>query len=234
MAGMCFLCKATKQDLPHNGLDRKLEAAGHETPPGRASKRFLSPVCQYPFFKQACLKLDWLHLADQGVTAYFAGSILCLFVDPPSMPNFGATILWHLLQHFYREEKLRSDRLKCLPVTRYRHKPPFLKAQAATVRKMVPWLLQLLKHLDAGIDEHRMVITGMVALGDCYKCLSNASFSTDYLKQQAAIFGRNGKPACVEPWQVCTFPQNAPFPGTLQRRNSAIPGLAVWRRGFQW
>ena len=74
-----------------------------------ASKPSLSPIWQYPFFHQRCLRLDWLHLADLGVTAALAGSILCLFVDPPGFPNFGPTIedrrltLWHMLLDFYKE-----------------------------------------------------------------------------------------------------------------------------------
>ena len=203
VAGICFLCKATKQDLLQNHLeanwrhpDFRLDHQGllHQL---RATKERLSPVWQFPLFKQVCLKLDWLHLADQGVTASFAGSILCLVVDPPGLPNFGSTIevrtgtLWHLLQDFYKRQKMRSDKLKSLPTTRFRYKPPFLKAQAATVRKMVPWLVELLKFLDATIEEHRMVIAGMMALNECYKCLSNASFSADHLKNQAAIFGTN-------------------------------------------
>ena len=200
--GICFLCKATKEHvslndlaapwrqpemrLDHQGLMQKLLDRG----------RGMSPIWQYPFFKQVCVKLDWLHLADQGVTATFGASLLCLIVGPPGLSDFGSTIearrltLWNLLLDFYKKERMQSDKLKSLPFTRFRHKPPVLKAQAATVRKMVPWFVQLLKYLDPGNDEHRKVMIGMLALNECYKCLSRtSSHSPDYLKEQASVFG---------------------------------------------
>ena len=94
--------------------------------------------------------------------------------------------LWNLLLAFYKKQGMQSDRLKSLPTTRYRHRPPFLKAQAATVRKMVPWFVQLLQYL----DEHRRVIIAMMALHECYKCLSKDSkHPPEYLQQQASVFG---------------------------------------------
>ena len=204
--GICFLCRATKEHLPQCDLEacwRQPEMrCNHQELVERllACKPSLSPIWQHPFFHQRCLRLDWLHLADLGVTAALAGSILCLFVDPPGFPNFGPTIedrrltLWHMLLDFYKRSGLQTDRLKCLPITRFRHKksPPFLKAQAATVRKMVPFLVQLMGFLDASNEEHRNVMAATMALGECYKCLSHTCQQpADYLKQQAAIFGRH-------------------------------------------
>ena len=51
-----------------------------------------------------------------------------------------------MLEQFYKEQKQQSDKLKSLPLSRFRLKPPVLKgAQAAIVRKLVPWLVQLLQ-----------------------------------------------------------------------------------------
>ena len=100
--------------------------------------------------RSSCLKLDWLHIADQGVTAFLMGSILCLFVDPPGQPDFGSTIaaraltIWHLMDRWYRDNKVATDRLKSLPVTRFRTKPPCLNGQGAIVRKLVPFFVHLM------------------------------------------------------------------------------------------
>ena len=110
------------------------------------------PYLAISIFKQVCIKLDWLHLADHGVTAAFAGSIT----------------LWHMLLGFYMAQHAERQAQK-FALTRFRHKPPVLKAQAATLRKMVPWLAQLLRHPDYQPEEHRLVMTAMMALGECCK-----------------------------------------------------------------
>ena len=78
-----------------------------------------------------------------------------------------------MLQAFYKEKGMQSDRLKALPLTRFRLTPPILKAQAATVRKIVPWLVQLLRFLSFEVEEHKLVMVAVMALGECYKCLSH-------------------------------------------------------------
>ena len=114
--GICFLCKATREHLSQCDLSAPWRQEdmrmNHHTLVHRllSTKSALSPIWQFPLFKMVCLKLDWLHIADHGVTACLAGSILCLFVDPPGMPGFGPTIedrrltLWNMLLHFYKEQ----------------------------------------------------------------------------------------------------------------------------------
>ena len=201
--GICCFCRATKAHLTQSDLQAcwrqpEMRLNHSELVQRLSATRQLSPIWQFPFFKQVCLKLDWLHVADQGVTATWAGSMFCLMVDPPGRPGFGPTLedrrltLWNMLLLFYKQEGMKSDRLKCLPLSRFRHKPPCLKGQAATVRKIVPFLKQLLKHLDMEVEEHRWAITATVALGECYKCLSHTcSRPEGYLKGQAAIFGEH-------------------------------------------
>ena len=201
--GICFLCKATRAHLSQNDLSASWRQdemrMDHQGLVQRllSTKTALSPIWQFPMFNKVCLKIDWLHMADHGVTAAFAGSILCLFVDPPGLPNWGSTIearaltLWNMLLDFYQKQGMRSDKLKSLPVSRFRLNPPVLKAQAATVRKLVPWLVQLVGYLDTSLEEHKKVVVGMLALAECYKCLSAKSNApVDYLKTQAAIFGQ--------------------------------------------
>ena len=97
--------------------------------------------------------------------------MIYVFLEPPNMPNFGTNIetkhstLWHMLQRFYNEQKIKTNKLKRLPFS----KPTaqmVLKTQLATIRKMVPFLLHFLKFLDFSNEEHLMVMTSMVALGE--------------------------------------------------------------------
>ena len=122
--GICFLCRATKKHLSENLMTASWRQADMRVDHDgllqrlREHKKCLAPIWQYPMFRQCCLKLDWLHIADQGVTAAFAGSLLCLFVDPPGVKDFGPTIedrrstLWQLLLHYYKDQKMHADKLK--------------------------------------------------------------------------------------------------------------------------
>ena len=49
--------RQTEMRLDHQGLMQRLLCRG----------RGMSPIWQFPFFRQVCLKVDWLHCADQGV-----------------------------------------------------------------------------------------------------------------------------------------------------------------------
>ena len=128
--------------------------------------------------RSSCLKLDWLHIADQGVTAFLMGSILCLFVDPPGQPDFGSTIaaraltIWHFMDRWYRDNKVAIDRLKSLPVTRFRTKSPCLKGQGATVRKLVPFFVHLKTWITTDGVEEVTARNAMIALSECYRCKS--------------------------------------------------------------
>ena len=170
--------------LDHAGLLQHLQYLG----------RSLSPIWSYPLVKAPCLKLDWLHLADLGVSASFMGGICCILVEPPGHPDFGGTIagrtltLWHLMDHWYKEHKVYTDRLKSLPVTRFRLKPACLKAQGATIRRLVPFFVELVGRLDLHDEEQKSAITGMMALSECYRCLSkDADVAEDHLKKQASM-----------------------------------------------
>ena len=115
-----------------------------------------------------------------------------------STMDFGATsegkglTLWRMLQHFYKEQKIRSDELKLDPL-QIQAQNTCSQPQAATIWKLAPWLRQLFRVFDHTIEERRMVMAGMVALGESHKRLSKDCFFADYLKQQAAIVGRQDR-----------------------------------------
>ena len=118
--GMCFLCKAT----PHRC---QLEAGIREGQPwGICAEVAIHqasscPHLALPLFKQACLKLDWLHCAGQGVTTSLVEVCFAYLWTLLRVANFDSTIeirrgtVWHLMERFFKDQKEQSDKLKsCL------------------------------------------------------------------------------------------------------------------------
>ena len=97
-----------------------------------------------------------------------------------------------MLRAFYKEQGMQSDKVTALPLTRFRLTPLVLKAQAAIVMKIAPWLVQLLRVLSFEVEEQKMVMVAVMAFGERYGCLSHTfNKGADYLQKQAAIFGEN-------------------------------------------
>eukprot|EP00971_Amphidinium_carterae_P345037 6485759-Amphidinium_carterae.3 len=148
-AGICYMCKATLADLADNSMTApwRSEESRLSTTDLLArlveQGKLVSPIWSYPFFSLGCLKPDWLHVVDLGVAAHFFGGVLCMVVDPPGLPGFGLTLemrrctIWNLIEAFYKQPVQRqsqTDKLKNLPLSRFRRRPPCLHAPAATVR----------------------------------------------------------------------------------------------------
>ena len=106
----------------------------------------LSPIWAYPFFKQACLKIDWLHAADQGVTPCWIGSLFTLIVDPPGLEGWGSTLeircvtLWHMILAFYKEQGQRCDKLKALPLSSIQEESSCFKGNGCHCAKVGAFL----------------------------------------------------------------------------------------------
>ena len=94
------------------------------------------------------VKLDWMHILDQGVCQYFLGSILYFLVR---LARYGenkeikCSQVWRLILDFYQEKGVK-DKLKSLKLNKFDHKPPHLKASAAQIRALVPFLRTFCKH----------------------------------------------------------------------------------------
>eukprot|EP00971_Amphidinium_carterae_P204385 4055811-Amphidinium_carterae.1 len=51
-------------------------------------KQRLSPIWSFPGFKSRCFRMDWLHVMDIGVAAYFYGGVLTM---ASSMARYGTS-----------------------------------------------------------------------------------------------------------------------------------------------
>lgn len=204
---VCFRCDVHKDMLRDCSLEadwrqpeHRLSHDGLIAMLGRLG-RPLCPVWGWPNFHSSHFRLDWLHICDLGITAYFLGSLFVLFLkhrEYGRILEHRRQTLWDLIQAWYQSPGQRansSDRLKNLPFGRFRGRPPCLKAQGATVRRLVGFGLALVQRWDDDDDdfdeEHRLVKGAMQDLHRCYDCLREGpdSLPLDELRLAASNFG---------------------------------------------
>ena len=153
----------------------------------------VSPIFRAPWVDTSIFRIDWLHCADQGVTADFLGNLLVLV----SKKLHGRSIeertgnLWQKVQHFYKENKTRDCLQNLTPGMLVQpKKPPKLRASAAQTRALVPFGLQCAVDL---LDDNNPVEAAVSAaafhLDQCYRALSHESmFGTDVLREHSTKF----------------------------------------------
>ena len=110
----------------------------------------LSPAFGIPFFSTSALRIDWLHCADQGVTAVYLGGLFHMVLCDPTYGRSEETRcanLWHEIQGFYAQHHTK-DRLHNLTVSMV--KPTRgaieLRGSGAQIRALVPFALLLVAH----------------------------------------------------------------------------------------
>ena len=149
----------------------------------------LDPLLQAPWVKTSIFKMDWLHAADQGITADFIGNVLFQLVAKfPGNKDEQYKGLFAQIQEYYEDEKV-DDRLDFL-------KPSFiegrqgmkLRCSAAKCRKLVPCVRRLTAELcdTRNIEEQAMMVASY-HLNRVYENLSAAThdplaFKADSIK----------------------------------------------------
>ena len=179
---ICWRCQATKQSLKedfgpaaewlqpggrldhYQALTRVLEAGGT-----------LSPLWAMPFVTMSALRLDWLHIADQGITPVFLGGLFSLFLtDMEKGPNETERCkwLWTEVQAFYRREQVQ-DRLYDLTVHMIKPKKGSIElaGSGAQVKALVPFGLELVNSWEEPDMEQVAAKTCMQHLAACYTSL---------------------------------------------------------------
>ena len=153
----------------------------------------VSPAYGIPFFTTEALRIDWLHCADQGVSAVFLGGLFHKYL---SDRTYGRNAeercgrLWYQIQGFYAEHQT-TDRLHNLTVTMVKPKkgPIVLSGSGAQVRSLVPFGRLLvdswLEPLDAEAFAAR---TCMRHLARCYEFLHPLAEQPDSLLDNALAF----------------------------------------------
>ena len=150
---------------PQEALMRIVEAGGD-----------ISPAFSIPWVSLSTLRLDWLHIADQGVAPVFMGGLFHLFLaDPAQGANENARLvaLWGLIQAFYEREGVQ-DRLYSLTKTMVKPKKGSieLSGSGAQIRALIPFCLQLVNTWELPLDLERFSArAAMRHLSRCYSFL---------------------------------------------------------------
>ena len=120
-AGICWRCNIKLEDLHDVGLkaawrEQRNKLSHADLLARLATNQKLSPMSSCPGFTSAMVKLDWMHILDQGVCQYFLGSILYFLVR---LARYGqnkeikCSQVWRLILDFYQEKGVK-DKLKHL------------------------------------------------------------------------------------------------------------------------
>ena len=202
---ICWRCSATKQSLyTEAGLESTFLDEGARLGHWPALERILedggdlSPIWGVPWMSMQALRIDWLHVADQGITPVFLGGLFHLVLcDPNCGPSAEARCnwLWERIQQYYQDEKV-EDRLYNLTTTMIKPKKGSIEltGSAAQVRRLVPFGLRLVNTWEiAELDAEKLgAKTCMKHLAKCYDFLSeNAPQGTETLLQHALAYHHN-------------------------------------------
>jgi hypothetical protein len=181
--GICFRCTCTKDEL----RDVQLTARWRDAPLShwdlvqriRARGKVVNPLFGAPWLRaDVVFKIDWLHVADLGVSADFLGNLFLLLLTKlgPGTQAQRCRELWQRLQLWYQANQV-SDRLTDLTPSMLAGKkaPPKLRASAAQCRALVPYGAELAEALlgDEGVEQAAKV--GARHLLACYEALSSGA-----------------------------------------------------------
>ena len=111
----------------------------------------INRLLEAPWVKTDIFKMDWLHAADQGITADFIGNVFHHWVQndvfPGSTKDDRYAQLWQEIQAWYEEEQVQ-DRLDALKKTFVEKRQGMkLRCSGAKCRALVPFVLKMCTEL---------------------------------------------------------------------------------------
>ena len=181
---ICWRCQASKNSLKlesgrgstwllaenrlqgYDGLLRLLEE-GEE----------MSPLFSIPFMTMASLRIDWLHVADQGISAVFMGGLFHMVLSDRSVgPNEEVWCgwLWGQIRTFY-DDNQTVDRLHTLTVTMVKPKKGSIElaGSGAQIRALIPFAAGLVETWPEQLEPEAFGARAcMRHLSNCYSFLS--------------------------------------------------------------
>jgi len=195
-AGCCWLCKvcpsgirdasstaAWRQDrLSHWECLHRLKQQGHE----------VSPIFSIPFLTSKNFMIDWLHTADQGISAVFlAGLFLYVLPKLPGQVNDEKySYLYGLMQEYYEQHEIESrlDNLNRNMLGK-KGKTPKLRGKAAEIRALVPFGFELAAaYLSQDDPIEHGIINAAKELASCYNNLHKHEYNRSELAKSCKIF----------------------------------------------
>ena len=154
-----------------------------------------SPLFNAPWVKVRIFRRDWLHASDQGVAADFAGNclkLLCTTFPAATIKARVQELFDDICAWYVREGVPHSSRLPCLTqgMVKSRGKAPKLRANAGTVRAIIPYLREAtLVRLNGGHVLHAAVQQAATDLAECYDALRKDNiFHAFVLQRHSRLF----------------------------------------------
>ena len=157
----------------------------------RARNKPINSLLQLPLFSVPdCCRMDWLHVADQGVAADLAGNLFWFLVHQRIVPgpNIAARVSYlnTRLQDWYERRRI-DDRIDLLHPNRFWDARK-LRCSAACMRSMVPFCKDLAEELLGGADaSHAALLICCRSLHECYMCLDERSFAHAQVARDESI-----------------------------------------------
>lgn len=152
-----------------------------------------SQLFQCPGFSTGCIKFDWLHVMDLGVTADFLGNLFWMLLPMQEGETKASQIsaLFKKMKQFFQLNKVENQ-LKDLTEKMLRKKAsvsPKLRASAAEARALVPFAAQeALASLNDNILDHGAAKQAAAHLAHCYNMLSHAEYCKQTLESHSIKF----------------------------------------------
>lgn len=136
----------------------------------------MNPLLTAPWVRSRIFRMDWLHVADLGVTADFIGNFFHEVVQlfPGNNKKERCANLYQEALAFYDANSVQ-DRFDCLLPTHFEPKdmPYKLKGSAAKVRALVPFVWQLAQEmLDISVPKYAAMRQAAFHLKEVYSALS--------------------------------------------------------------
>ena len=153
----------------------------------------ISPLWSFPGpFDNQSFKIDWLHVADIGVTAYMLGGVLFAASKMAWLgrnKNERTLRIFIRMQAWYRDQGQKEDRMGRLDVNMFKKRPPHLRGSAACLRKLVPFFELFVNKWPEGLsDEMVLAKQGFIHLAACYASLK--PFDGAKLLKNSVLFGK--------------------------------------------
>jgi hypothetical protein len=155
-------------------------------------KGILNPLFEAPWVVTEIFKMDWLHAADQGIAADYAGTVFYYL-----QAKFDGTVnerylaLYGELLAFYDDEEV-VDRMDTLqPKFVESRQGMKLKCSAAKCRKLIPFLWRLSNEMcDRTIPAEDAIYHASFHLHEVYKALSqDVDNASELLREHGTKFG---------------------------------------------
>ena len=138
-------------------------------------------------------RIDWLHCADQGISADFLGNLFVLLRSKCEGRNVTqrTNALWQKILEFYDRTGVEARLTGMVPtMIKQNQKKPKLRCGAAQCRALIPFAHSCAQELLSDADPlEQAATTAAKELLECYKCLAHDSiFHSDLLKAHSIRF----------------------------------------------